>query len=165
MLLDYDFANCTRRCAVGGRALAPGESYYSTLQMERGVAVRRDYAAESWSGPPAEALAWWRSCVDDGAAQAQLAPHDVLLNLFTALAEEPAEADFRYVLGLLLLRRRLVKFDGSRRDALGEVLVLDCPRRQEQFELLVATPSPERMAELEQRLGDLLFGGAKEAGK
>jgi hypothetical protein len=160
MLLDFEIANCTRRCAIGGRALAPGESYYSTLHMERGVAVRRDYAAEAWTGPPADALAWWQSHVDDGAARPQLAPNDVLLNLFAALAEEPAEAEFRYVLGLLLLRRRLLRIASARHEAGGEALILDCPRREEQFELRVATPSPERSAELEQRLGELVFGGA-----
>ena len=65
----------------------------------------------------------------------------MLLNLFAALADEPGDAEFRYVLGLLLLRRRLVKLEASRRDAEGDVLVLDCPRREEQFELRVAAPT------------------------
>jgi hypothetical protein len=165
MLLDYEIAHCTRRCAVGGRALAPGESYYSTLHLERGAAVRRDYAADVWTGPPTDAVAWWQARIADGAAgKSRLAPNEALLNLFAALAEEPAEAKFRYVLGLLLLRRRLVKHEGERSDAFGEVLLLDCPQRDEQFELRVAAPSAERTAELERRLGELLGGGPQERG-
>ena len=166
MLLDYEIAHCTRRCAVGGRALAPGEAYYSTVHIERGVTMRRDYAVEAWPGPPADAVAWWQSRVADGdAGRARLAPSDVLLNLFAALADEPAEMEFRYVLGLLLLRRRLLKFDQTRTDVDGETMQLDCPRREEQFELRVAAPTALRMAELERRLGDLLYGGAEERGK
>ena len=161
MLLDFEVAHCTRRCAVGGRSLAPGETYFSTLHIEGGAPVRRDYAREAWPGPPDDAVAWWQSHVPDGdGARARLAPQDVLLNLFAALADEPAEIEFRYVLGLLLLRRRLVKHLDTRRDAAGETLVLDCPRREEQFELRVAAPAAERTVELEQRLGDLLYGGA-----
>jgi hypothetical protein len=160
MLLDFEIANCTRRCAVSGRAIAPGEEYCSTLEMERGEPVRRDYSLDAWPGPPASAVAWWRSQLDGDAARARLAPQDVLLNLFAALADEPAEAEFRYVLGLLLLRRRLVKLDETRRDAIGEVLVLDCPRREEQFELRVAAPDAERTVELERRLVELVYGGA-----
>jgi hypothetical protein len=166
MLLGYEFANgeiahCTRRCAVSGRALAPNEGYYSALVMERGVAVRRDYAAPAWNGPPEGAFAWWQANVASGdGGRGKLAPQDVLLDLFGTLAGEPAEAEFRYVLGLLLLRRRLVKLDETRTDAEGEMLVLDCPRRDERFELRVAAPSDEKATELQRRLVELVYGGA-----
>jgi hypothetical protein len=160
MLLDYEIANCTRRCAASGRAIAPGEEYCSTLEVERGSPVRRDYALDAWPGPPEGAVAWWRSRLDGEHSRARLAPQDVLLNLFAALADEPGESEFRYVLGLLLLRRRLVKLDESRSDAIGDVLVLDCPRREEQFELRVAAPDAERTVELERRLVELVYGGA-----
>jgi hypothetical protein len=160
MQLDVEIAPCTRRCAVSGRALAPGEHYYSTLHMEQGAPVRRDYAADAWTGLPDGGVAWWHSQVADGdPSRARLAPQDVLLDLFAALANEPAEAEFRYVLGLLLLRRRLVKLQESRDVAAPDTLVLDCPRREEQFELRVAPPTPENAAEVERRLCDLLYSG------
>jgi hypothetical protein len=161
MLLDDEIANCTRRCAATGRALEPGQEYYSTLTMERGAPVRCDYSPEAWQGPPDGALAWWRSFLAEGdRPRGELAPQDVLLNLFAALTGAPGEQEFRYVLGLLLMRRRWLRLDDTRREAGGEVLVLDCPRRQEQFELRVAAPSAERQAELERRLTELVYGGA-----
>jgi hypothetical protein len=164
MLLDYEIAACTRRCAASGRAFAPGESYYSTLHVEGGTTVRRDYAADAWSAPPAEAIAWWQTRAPGGSgSQGRLAPNEALLDLFSALADEPSEAEFRYVLGLLLLRRRLVKLERTVQDARGDVLVLECPQRQDQFELVAAAPSSERTVELERRLGELLYGGAPGA--
>jgi hypothetical protein len=80
------------------------------------------------------------------------------LNLFAALADEPAEAEFRHVLGLLLLRRRLVKLDETRRD--GSRVGARLPRREEQFELRVAAPDAVRTVELERRLVELVYGGA-----
>jgi hypothetical protein len=160
MQLDVEIAPCTRRCAVGGRALAPGENYYSALHIEHGAPVRRDYAADAWPGPPDGAVAWWQAQVADGdPSRARLAPQDVLLDLFAALAGEPAEAEFRYVLGLLLMRRRLVKLHESRSDGAGETLVLDCTRREEHFELRVAAPTAENAAEVERRLCELLYSG------
>ncbi len=161
MLLDFEVAHCSRRCSASGRTLAPGERYYSTLHMEHGVPIRRDYAAEAWQGADGTAIGWWRAQAADSAeGRPQLAPNDVLLNLFSELAEAPTEAEFRYVLGLLLLRRKLVKLDETRRDAAGEVMLLDCPRREERFELRVATPTAERASELEQRMVKLLYGGS-----
>jgi hypothetical protein len=164
MLLDYEIAPCTRRCAVSGRALTPSESYYSALFMDGGTTVRRDYAAEAWPTSPPEAVAWWQTRATCAAgSQGRLAPNDALLDLFTALADEPAEAEFRYVLGLLLLRRRLLKLERTTQDVRGDVLVLECPQRQEQFELVAAAPSTERVTELERRLGELLYGGVQGA--
>jgi hypothetical protein len=128
--------------------------------MERGAPVRRDYALDAWQGVPEGAVAWWRSQLEGGdGARARLAPQDVLLNLFAALADEPSEAEFRYVLGLLLLRRRLVKLVDTIADGAGQSLTLDCPRREEQFSLRVANPAAERQAELERRLVELVYGG------
>ncbi|HYO26059.1 MAG TPA: hypothetical protein VEQ85_14040 [Lacipirellulaceae bacterium] len=166
MLLDFEIASCTRRCAVGGRPIAPGERYYSTVHLEGPAAVRRDYAAEAWSGPPEGVLAWWESRMDGSArTSAPLAPQDMLLDAFAGLAEQPAESEFRYVLGLLLLRRRLLKLDSRRTDEKGELLVLDCPRRDEQYELRVAPPADDRAPFVEQRLNDLLIGASPGAAR
>jgi hypothetical protein len=160
MLLEFEIGHCTRRCSATGRALAAGETYFSTLHIEGGAAVRRDFAAEAWAGAPEKIIGWWQSRLSDGdGARSKLAPHDVLLNLFAALAEEPAEAEFRYVLGLLLLRRRLLKLEEMRSDPAGDVMVLDCPRREERLELLVAAPDGDGARQIEQRLGELLFNG------
>jgi hypothetical protein len=81
------------------------------------------------------------------------------LNLFAELTDRSDEADFRYVLGLLLIRRRILKLEETRRDAEGELLVLDCPRRNEQFELRATTPDPTQTEQLQQRMIELLYGG------
>jgi len=159
MLLDFEVTHCSRQCAATGRTFAPGETYFSTLHIEQGAPVRRDYAAGEWRGPAEGAIAWWKARVDNDSSKPKLAPQDVLLNLFAELADRPDEAEFRYVLGLLLIRRRIVKLDETRRDAAGELLILDCPRRNEQYELRVATPDPERTQQLQQRLVELLYGG------
>lgn len=160
MLLDFDVTPCSRQCAVSGRTLLPGETYFSTLSLQPGGTVRQDYSAAEWRGPAEGAIAWWRSqMAESDSSRPKLAPQDVLLNLFTELAQRPDEAEFRYVLGLLLVRRRIVKLEETRRDGGDEVLVLDCPRRNEQYEVRVTPPAPERTEQLQQRMVELLYGG------
>ena len=67
------------------------------------------------------------------------------------------------MLGLLLLRRRLLKLDESERTATDAVLLVDCPRRQERYELRVAPPPAERVAQIEQRLYELLNGSQESS--
>lgn len=160
MLLEHEIAHCSRQCAVTGRAFARGETYYSELAVANHVTVRRDVSAAEWRGPAEGAIAWWRARMpEDEGGKPKLAPQDVLLDLFAQLAERPEEAEFRYLLGLLLVRRRLLRLDETRRDARGERLVLGCPRRSEQFELPVTPPPAERTDELQQRIVQLLYGG------
>jgi hypothetical protein len=160
MLLDFEITSCSRQCAISGRTFAPGEPYFSTLSIDGAETVRRDYAVDAWPGPSGGAVAWWRSRMPAPGGRPKLAPQDVLLNLFVELADQPQESCFRYVLGLLLLRRRMVKLEETRTDADGDVMVLDCPRREEQYELRVAPPEAEQTETIQRRMIELLYGGA-----
>jgi hypothetical protein len=66
----------------------------------------------------------------------------------------------RYVLALLLLRRRVLRLEDSQRDEQGEVLVLNCPRDESLHHVLVRSPGPQRTQEIEAELAKLLAGPA-----
>ncbi len=159
MLLDFEVRACTRVCADTNKALRPGEVYFSVLEEQEAETVRRDYAAEAWQGPPEDALGWWRARVPAKDETPQLAPADVMLNLFASLGDKPAEQQFRYVLGLLLVRRKVLRREDSRRNDDGqEVLTVVAPKRDELFELVVDEPNQEQAENIQQRMIDLLYG-------
>jgi hypothetical protein len=160
MLLDFEVKSCSRRCDATERSLESGDVYFSVLQMKEGELVRHDYGAESWQGAPADNLGWWRSRIPTKkGGSPKLAPTDVMLNLFATLASRPADEEFRYLLGLLLLRRRVLKRDDSYQNESGrEVLLLNCARRNEVSELIVAEPDADEAKHLQQRMVDLLYG-------
>ncbi len=165
MLLDFDVKSCSRQCAVSQCALEPGDVYFSVLVAQEADIVRWDYSCSAWPGPPTECLGWWRSRLPtkEGAAP-QLAPTDVMLNLFATLADRPADAEFRYLLGLLLFRRKVLRREDCYQDAAGRhILNVFCPRRDERSELVVAEPTAERAAQLQQRMIDLLYGDGEAA--
>lgn len=159
MLLDFEVRTCSRCCTQSGKAIEPGEVYFSVLVADGADTVRQDYSAEAWQGASEESLGWWRSCVPVKDAKPKLAPTDVMLNLFIALADKPTDAQFRYLLGLLLIRRRILRRDDSfRNEADQEVLLLFCTRRDEQYEMVVDEPNQEQAVKIQQRMIDLLYG-------
>ena len=110
--MDFDVQRCSRRCAVTGRELQPGEWFYSALIPSGASVVRQDYSIEAWQGPPAEALGWWKSQIPTAETKkTQWAPNDVMLELFDELAGQPDRSDLRYVLTLLLIRRRVFRLE------------------------------------------------------
>jgi uncharacterized protein YbaR (Trm112 family) len=154
--MDYEFQSCTRRCAATGRELAPGEAYYSALVPDGEGWQRLDYAVEAWQGPPPEAIGWWKSQRPD-ARRAHWAPNDVLLDFFDRLEGQAENQDMRYVLALLLVRRRVMRLEETQTDEHGrETLVLYCPRRETTHQVPVIVPDEARANQLQEQLARLL---------
>ena len=85
---------------------------------------RLDVAPEHW-GPfdKSHLLAFWQTVMPAAEEKKKVFVDDeVLCTLFERLAEatEPAKLHFRFVLGLILMRKRLVIYESARRERAGE---------------------------------------------
>ncbi len=128
---EYQIQPNTRRCATTGRELRPGEPHFSVLLDESGKFVRKDYGVEAWQGPPAGAFSFWQGRIGAGSAPRRPTFDDeLLMDCFHRLEREtePSKLGFRYVLALLLLRRKRFKLEGSRQEIGQSSLHLRCPR-------------------------------------
>jgi len=160
--MDYEIQRCTRRCAGTGREFAPGEVFYSVLIDDGNSLTRQDYSKEAWQGPPENSVGWWKSQMP-GASDKRMhwAPNEVMLHFFEQLAEQPDKQDMRYVLALLLVRRRVLRQEESEIDPQGrEVLVLYCPRRDVTYQVPAVMPDEARINEIQEELAKLLFAKA-----
>jgi ribosomal protein L28 len=156
--MDYEVQHSSRRCSITGREFAPGEAYYSAIVAQGAEVIRHDYAADAWQGPPAEALGWWKSRIPDrNETKKRWAPNDVMLQFWDELAAQPEQQDMRYVLTLLLVRRRVFRLEEEKYDEQGrEVLVVECPRREATYEVSVVVPEATRIEQIQQELAALL---------
>jgi hypothetical protein len=157
-MLDFEVHRCSRKCAKSERELRPGEMYFSALVPEGTSWKRIDIAADVWVEPPEGAIAWWKSQMPGaGTNRLHWAPNDVILEYFQMLDGDVAKADVRYVLGLLLVRRRIARWEQTETDEHGkEVMVLYCPRLELEFRIPVQVPSDARVAEIQEELSRLL---------
>jgi hypothetical protein len=121
---------------------------------------RCDYSVEAWQGPPPGVIGWWKSQIpDQKTARSRSAPNDILLQVFDETADQPEKQDMRYVLSLLLVRRRVMRLEEEQHDGEGrEVLVLYCPRRDATYEIPAIPPDPARVEEIQQQLAKWLDG-------
>jgi hypothetical protein len=137
-MTDYQIQPNTRRCAGSGRELKPGESYFSVLLDEAGKFVRRDFSKEAWPGPPPGALGFWQGKVAAGKPRRLPIDDDLLLDCFGRLEDqtEPSKLSFRYVLALLLMRRKRFKLEDSRTEGGLEVMTFRCARTGERHRVI-----------------------------
>ncbi len=160
--MDYEIQRCTRRCAATEREFSAGEEFFSVLIAEGAELRRLDYCADAWEGPPENATGWWRSRMPS-ATQKRMhwAPNEVMLHFFEELEDQPDRLDMRFVLALLLVRRRVLREEDRNTDDQGrEVMVLFCPRRDKTYSVPTVLPSPGRVEQIQNELAQLLFAKA-----
>jgi len=129
----YDIERPTGHCAFTGRELEPGEAYMATLVEvdepegdDRGGAPRSaaaalglkrlDVSMDQWKSNhrPERLFGYWKSTIAEPNKKKKLfIDDDVLLNLLRRLgdSEEPQRIAFRFVLALVLMRRKMVRYD------------------------------------------------------
>ncbi len=157
-MLDFELDKRARCCAATGRELRPGDHYVSVIVQEGALMKRLDYALEAWTGPPEHVLAWWRSQVPDGtSARPTWAPNEVMLSLLEEKLTVVGDEDFCYVLGLLLIRRKILRQESTEPVAGGEVMVLFEPTTSAEYRVPVREPSAARIQAIQQFLADLLI--------
>jgi hypothetical protein len=157
-------------CAQTGRPFVAGEPLVSALVRLEGRLDRCDYAAGSWTGPPVNTLAWWRSTFPASTtAGTTLAPADVLLDVLEELEGREADAALRYLVALELVRRRALRFvdrpqedDGDGRTTDGPVqpdLILACRKRDREYRVRAVSTREAMASGVEERLTALLWSG------
>mgnify|MGYP007059398279 CR=1 FL=1 len=147
-----DIERPTGQCAYTGRVLEPGEDYIATLveldlsqpsQGERptagsaptGLGLKRlDVSLEAWEqgSRPDNLFGYWRTTVAQPNEKRKLfVDNDILMNLFRRLedAQEDERLAFRFVLGMILMRKKLLRYDGTEKrqaeDAEGNTVTQD----------------------------------------
>jgi len=125
---SFHIASPTGVCRATGRTLAVGETYIATLVEPEASddLEREDYSLEAWEagarpGEGRRLFGFWRARVPEpNAPRKLLADDDSLMDLFEQLGEESdaRKVAFRFVLALLLVRRRLLVVEGTRKGAL-----------------------------------------------
>ncbi len=158
------FRSSTGRCAATGTQFTPGEAYIACLvESAAGELGRVDVSRESWDSgyrPEGRLFGHWKTSYRAHApARKALLSDDELTDLFEGLGDptEAKQRSFRFVLALLLVRRRIMKVIGSRDRAL--VLV---PRRAASAPVEYVVPDPgmddRAVADAIEQLSEVLAG-------
>ena len=148
------------RCAACDTAFAPGIEAVSALYAGEGAFTRSDFCVACFQdaakrGSP---FSWWSAPVPEPEAKKAVFDLGVAREfLMRLLAEnDPAQASLRYLLVLMLMRKRAVHLQGQTTDARGEVMAITVPPDDDTTYEVVAAEIDEAEAErLREQLGRL----------
>ena len=140
MVADWEIKARAHTCARTGREFEPGENFYTLLVREGDGFRREDLSEEAWAerNENIQPFSFWRSKYEPPAPPPpEPLPRDDAESLLRKLIKEndPAYANVRYILAVMLERKRLLRpVESTDSDMLvyehvatGETLVLANP--------------------------------------
>jgi len=172
----YDVPRPAGTCAVSGRTIEPGEKFFAVVRETPTGLERVDVAAEHWEAFHAQRgtetndlLGFWQAVMPRPEQKKKVFVDDeVLCTLFERLAEatEPTKVGFRFVLGLILMRKRLIAYDSTRHDPPPagspagtpgrDVWVVRMKGRTDTLDLVDPKLGEKQVMEVSQQLGEIL---------
>ena len=158
--MDWNIARGQRVCACG-RELTENETYCAALYEEGEQFVRKDYCLPCWEKVKGEGahFSFWKTVVPPKHQKRRLfADDEVLLDFFFRLDGETDEQrrHFFYLLGLILMRKKILKFEDIQRDGEHEFLCLRYPREDRVFRVPDPKLTEEQTAALKEQLSQIL---------
>jgi hypothetical protein len=166
---DWRIHRREEQCARCQRTFEEGEAIFSLLLFEADRLRREDACPNCFQGQGSESaegeFLFWRTRHTRDRRARFAVDFEAIEELFLALEGRRAgrQPELRYLLALLLLRKKRLKMVGVRRGAAGETLCLRRPRRQEEFEVPVFELDSERAASLKAELARVFEGAGIES--
>jgi len=161
MAQDWQVEHSTGRCVVTGRELDEGEEYYAVL-FEEGESFRRaDYSLDGWDGPPEGSYCHFKTRVPVREKKKRLlVDNEVLVNFFTRLADEEdaSRLRFRFVLALILMRKRILRYDASEMREGVEYWRMTMPSDQSTHEVVNPRLTDDQVEGVSEEISAILHG-------
>ena len=156
----YEIGRPAGTCAATGKPIQAGDKFHAALRETPTGFERLDISTDAWADfPKTDLLASWQTTMPAAEAKKKIFVDDeVLLELFERLADasEPAKLNFRFVLGLILMRKRLLIYENTRVDGEKEFWTVRRRGRDGNLDLLNPRLDEQQITEVSQQLSQIL---------
>jgi hypothetical protein len=167
MAKDFKIGKPAGICTHSGEEIAPGEEVMALARMTGEEILREDYSLAAWgeidtaalSADP-DVLGIWRTRRPQPEEKKKLLIDDnLILQFFERLTgtDDPNRLNFRYVLCLILMRKRLLSYEGmERREDGTEVWQMRRRGEGSMHEVIDPKLDEDKIATVSQQLGDIM---------
>lgn len=161
-MADWEINKPLGQCSGSGRKIEPGEDYYGALvEGEEGL-LRRDFCAEYWEREKPQVYCFWKTKLAAPNEKKELfISDDMLVAFFERLANEtePEKVNFRFVLALVLMRKRRLKYDSTKNDGGREIWRLKMSGDKDLVEVVNPHLQEDQIEQLTSQIGQIFQAG------
>lgn len=165
-MAQWEVAKTLGVCAGCGEALRPKQEYCAALLEQAGDSgpspdgfERRDYCEKCWEQLKPAVFCFWKSRLPEPAEKKKLLVDDaVLLDIFERLAgtDERVKINFRFVLALILMRKRILKYQQTEYCDGQELWIMGQVREQTKHQVLNPRLDDAQIEEVSEQLSSIL---------
>jgi hypothetical protein len=157
----YEISRPLGKCALTGNAIDPGAKFMAALRETPAGLERLDISMDAWpTFDRKDVLAFWQTVMPtpQQAKKKLFVDDQVLCELFERLAstQEQNKLNFRFVLGLILMRKRMIVYENTRMEEGKEIWQVRFKGREDLLDLLNPRLDEQQVSEVSQQLGDIL---------
>ena len=164
MTRDYNIPKTGALCLSCQSHLAGGDELVAALRQRDGEFIREDYCLACWDkqdrSEDASVVGTWHTHVPRPDEKKKLLVDDeVLISFFRRLGdtEDPARINFRFVLALVLMRKKLLVYDRSDTDQAGtDVWTMHFRKSEEKHKVIDPKMDEEKIAEVSRSLSEIM---------
>jgi hypothetical protein len=147
------------QCYGTGQKIEYGEEYFGALvETDQGL-QRQDFSVDYWNKKKPDVFCYWKTKLPHPDQKKHVFVDDeMLLAFFDRLAEEAEQEkiNFRFVLALVLMRKRRLKYDSSMTDGDKEIWRLRITGKKQTVDVLNPHLDEEQIQQLTFQIGQIL---------
>jgi hypothetical protein len=156
----YEVARPRGQCVVCQTQIEPGAPLMAALKETAVGFERLDVCLNDWPAfDKTDLVGFWKTLMPRSEQKKKLFVDDeVLCQLFERLADttEPAKLNFRFVLGLILMRKRLIVYENSRNEDGKETWQVRFKGKDQNMDLLNPRLDESQIQDVSNQLGEIL---------
>ncbi len=158
---DYEVSRTIGKCSVSGKTFEEGEEFYSVVLDDKEGLHRCDYSVDAWEGPPEGTLCYCKTALPVKNEQKKTFVDDeVILDFFLRLggADDRLKQRFRFVLSLILMRKRILKYVKTIRESDREYWEMRLVRDKTRYRVFNPVLDEHEIEDVSVELSTILHG-------
>jgi hypothetical protein len=157
---SYEVARAPGQCVVCQTPIEPGAPLMAALKETPLGFERLDVCLNDWpTFEKSDLIGFWKTLMPRTEQKKKLFVDDeVLCQLFERLSDtaEPPKLNFRFVLGLILMRKRLIVYENSRNEDGRELWQVRFKGKDQMMDLLNPKLDESQIQDVSNQLGEIL---------
>ena len=156
---EWDINKPLGQCFGTNREIEPGEEYFGALVKTEEGLQRRDFCADYWESEKPDVFCHWKTKLPHPDQKKQLFVDDQMLMAFFDRLEKETDQEkinFRFVLALILMRKRILKYDDTRNEDGREIWRLKIVGEKQIVEVVNPHLDEEQIEQLTSQIGEIL---------
>jgi len=156
----YQVARPQGVCHLTQQPIAAGEKFMAALRETPAGFERLDISTTAWPQfDRKDVIGFWQTIMPKGEQKKKVFVDDqILCEIFERLADttEPPKLNFRFVLGLILMRKRMIVYEDTRVEDEKEIWKVRFKGRDDRLDLVNPKLDEQQVMEVSQQLSEIL---------